>query len=261
MKNFAGKMTTKGIVTKDYSWFEMDKTNRKINDKALKELKQDYNKNSRGDEYPFQAPIVVYWVEGMNKGIIQQGHHRYMVCVQEKKEINYIISDCYRPCSMGHETDHQAHGTDELIYSYMMQEKKSYEILHNLKETYPKYAEPTLTLFLNNKISTKPELRRGKFIIIEDPEKTHSIALERIRRFEEFLTASGRTERSKELIKTIISALERPDFDWDYFIGRCRKNGAESRLRLEYNSITSRAKANALVQFLYNHDSRKNFYF
>lgn len=81
MKSFVGELTTKGIVTKDYSWFKMDDTNRKISEDAIENLEDDFNSNCFNDEYPFQSPVVVYWVEGMENGVIQQGHHRFTVCV------------------------------------------------------------------------------------------------------------------------------------------------------------------------------------
>lgn len=261
MRSFVGEVTTKGIVTKDYSWFLMDDTNRKISEEALGNLEDDYNANSYGDVYPFQAPIVVYWVEGMEKGVIQQGHHRYTVCVKNKKEINYIITDCYRPCSMGHETEHQDHNLEELVWSYKQQNIKEYEILWDLHEKHPKYTYLNLTLLLNGKLTNTEKIRWGKFEVVGDYDVAIFKAEQRMKRYEEFLLATGRSDYSKEMLKVLIVALERPDFDWKYFIGRCKENADKANLNKEFKSISTNARAVALVQYLYNTNSRKNFFY
>lgn len=181
--------------------------------------------------------------------------------MKNKKEINYIITDCYRPCSMGHEEEHQDHSVEELVWSYKQQNIKDYAILWDLHEENPKYTYLNLTLLLNGKLTTTDKIRWSAFEIVGDAEEAIFKAKRRIKRYEEYLKATGRNDYSKEMIKVLIHALERPDFDWSYFLERCNANADKAKLNKEFNSISTNARAVALLQFLYNTNSRKNFYF
>ena len=133
MDRIIGKITPKGIITKEYSWFVPDKTNRLLTEENLKKLENDLNSNATGDSYPFQAPVVVYWVEGMNFGRIQQGHHRFEFCVRNNKEVNFIVTDCYRFCSQGHEKTGQDYKDFQMVWSYKKQEKERLDLTKRKK--------------------------------------------------------------------------------------------------------------------------------
>ncbi|MGU8987226.1 hypothetical protein ACV3V0_05875 [Clostridium perfringens] len=260
-REYVGDLTHKGIITKDYSWFEYDNTNRRIDEEALSSLEDDFNQDINDTEYPFQAPIIVYWVEGKTKGTIQQGHHRFEVCKRNNREINYIITPHYRHPSRGQEDLHQDWTTSELVESYAKEKIESYILLQKLKESYPKYSFAALTVFINSSVCSNDKLRTREFSIKGDATETYTKAVCRIKKFEEFLVASNRTDKPKEVIKVLIEAMERPDFDWKYFIERTNKNASEASVKDAFKSISTNAKAISLIQFYYNNKSQSNFYF
>lgn len=259
---FPGNLTIKGIETNEYSWFREDEYNRPLDNEALLELKDDFNQDVKDGDYPFQAPIVVYWVKGMTEGIIQQGHHRFAVCKDENRVVRYIVTDVYRPSSRGQENQHQDWSTEELISSYAREGIEPYVVLQKLKNEHPSYSLVVLTTFLNNyPVSTKYLRDRLFKLSITDTEEAYGKAKQRILRFEEFNKSADRTDKPKETVRALIVAMERTDFDWNYFLERAKVNAREIRLRPEFKSISTSARATGLIQFLYNHNSRKNFFF
>lgn len=261
MINFPGEITAKGIETYEYNWFKFDDLNRLIDHEALSDLKDDFNEDTKDGEYPFQAPIVVYWVKGMTEGIIQQGHHRFTVCKETKRQIRYSITDSYRPASRGQESVHQDWTTEELVYSYAKEGLEPYVVLQKLKNEHPSYSLVVLTTFVNGKTVQTQALRERLFTLETNKEEAYGIAKQRIIRFEEFNKAAQRSDKPKETVKALIKALDRPDFDWKYFIERTTANAPDARLKPEFNSISTSARATALIQFYYNHNSRRNFFF
>lgn len=261
MKNYPGEITDKGIETFEYNWFKFDDLNRRLDQEALNDLKDDFNEDVKEREYPFQAPIVVYWVKGMTEGVIQQGHHRFTVCEENKRMVRYTITDAYRPSSRGQENQHQDWTTEELVYSYAKEGLESYSVLQKLKNEYPTYSLVVLAAFINGSSVSTQSLRNRLFNIELPTNEAYGRAKQRIIRFEEFNKAAQRTDKPKETVKTLIKSMNRPDFDWKYFIERTTSNAREAKLKPEFNSISTSARAIALIQFLYNHNSRKNFFF
>ena len=110
-------------------------------------------------------------------------------------------------------------------------------------------------------MTTKPKIRDGYFKLKADYETSKVNALKRIELFEEFCKAAKRTDRPKELIRALFDALEYKEFDWNYFIKRCKANADEVNSQLVYQSITSSARAKLMITRLYNLNSHKNFEF
>lgn len=252
-------LATGGIVTKDYNWFIPDQYNRNLDEDALLELQEDLNQDISEDEYPFQAPIVVYWQPDMDHGIISQGHHRFEVVKRLNRQLVYVLTNTFRPSSRGQETEHQSWTTEELVKSYAREEIDAYVILNALKEKHPRYSYAALSVFLNDTATSKDKLRERKFQLNSGASLNR--AEERIAKYEEFKQAAVRDDNSKEVIRVIVQAIDNPSFDWDYFIERTKANASEAKIRLEFNSISTNARATSLVQFYYNHKSKKNFYF
>lgn len=257
MNKFVGTLTEKGIVTKEYHWFKNDDTNRRLDSEALEELEESMNPNANEEEYPFQAPIVVYWDGEMSQGVIQQGHHRFHVCKAMNREVNYVITSEYMPPSRNQEYEHQDWETEELVESYAKEDIPSYRVLWEAKRAYPKYSFLALSVFFNKKVTSRDYIRRRKFKVDGNVDEALQVALYRIRKYEEFLNACQRNDKSKELIKAFISAYERPDFDWNYFIERCKANSSDIIDRQDYKSVNSNTKATALIMYLYNYNSKK----
>lgn len=258
--NIPGKLlNTGGIVTKNYDWFIADKYNRNLDEDALLELQEDLNQDIEEEEYPFQAPIVVYWTEGMENGIISQGHHRFEVVKRLNRDLVYVITNTFRPSSRGQETEHQSWTTEELVQSYAREGIESYVILNVLKEKHPRYSYAALSVFLNDTSTSKDKLRERKFQL--NSSASLDRAEERIAKYEEFKQAAVRDDNSKEVIRVIVQAIDTPSFDWNYFIERTKANASEAKIRLEFSSISTNARATSLVQFYYNHKSKKNFFF
>ncbi len=260
MSNFPGVLTEKGIETADYSWFKFDDLNRKLDSEALANLRDDFNEDVREFDYPFQSPIVVYWVNGMTEGIIQQGHHRFTVCKGSNRKVRYTITDSYRPSSRGQENHHQDWTTEELVCSYAKEGIEAYKVLQRLKNEHPNYSLVVLTTFMNGYPGSTQSLRERNFKTHCDNE-VYGIAKQRIIRFEEFNRAAQRTDKPKETVKALVDALKRENFDWKYFIERTLVNAPNAKLKPEFKSISTSARAKALIEYYYNNNSRRNFYF
>jgi hypothetical protein len=259
---FPGVITEKGIETHDYSWFKFDDLNRLLGQEALADLKDDFNEDTKENEYPFQAPIVVYWVRGMTEGVIQQGHHRFTVCKDSNLQIRYTVTDSYRPSSRGQENQHQDWTTDELVQSYAKEGLEPYFVLQKLKNEHPTYSLVVLSAFINGSAVSTQALRNRSFKLeLGLADESYGRAKQRIIKFEQFNKVSQRTDRPKETVKMLVKAMERQDFDWKYFIERAEANCHEARLKPEFKSISTSARAIAMIQFYYNHNSRKNFFF
>lgn len=261
MDKFPGELTIKGLETDEYSWFSFDSFNRKLDKEALSNLKDDLNEDVKDGEYPFQAPVVVYWVNGMTEGVIQQGHHRFTVCKEEERRIRYTITDSYRPSSRGQENQHQDWTTEELVFSYSEEGIESYKLLQKLKNEHPNYSLVVLTTFINGYPASSQSLRERNFKTDKSTQKeNYGLAKQRIIKFEEFNRAAQRTDKPKETVKVLIEALGNVNFDWKYFIERTSANAQNAKLHPEFKSISTKARAKALIEFYYNHNSRKNFF-
>lgn len=252
-------LQTGGIVTKNYDWFIPDQYNRQLDEDALLELQEDLNQDISDEEYPFQAPIVVFWTPEMNHGIISQGHHRFEVVKRLNRELKYVITNTFRPSSRGQETEHQSWTTEELVQSYAREGFEPYVLLNKLKVDHSRYSYAALSVFLNNNATSKDKLRSREFKLHSDASLER--AEERIAKYEEFKKATMREDNSKEVIRVIVQAIDNPSFDWEYFIDRCKANAAEAKDRTQFSSISTNARATSLIQFYYNHKSKKNFYF
>lgn len=255
-----GKLNPTGtITTTNLDFFVDDELNREKDEDALLDLQDDFNQDINDHEYPFQAPIVVFWQEGMNKAIVNQGHHRLEVCKRTNREINYVVTNFFRPSSRGQESQHQAWTTEDLVKSYALEGIESYTVLNRLKTENPEFSYMALAVFLNNTPSSKDKLRNRDFTLI--PGASYEKASERIKKYNEYKRMAMREDNSKEVIRVLVNAMENPLFDWGYFLERAASNAAEVKTRPEFASISTNARATSLIQFLYNYKSKKNFYF
>ena len=261
MKNFIGKLTVKGIKTRKYDFLKFDETNREIDDEILYDLKNDLCEGISEHEYPFYAPIVCYWKPVMKHAIIQQGHHRFCVCKELNRDIHYVITDNYRQPSRGQEEAHQDWKTKDLVESYVKEGIEDYKLLYKLYNENPKYSLIALTAMINGKICDVKRIRKREFKIENTNIDVERIAKDRIEKYDTFLKISQRSDRGKELITALIRACEREDFNFNYFIERSEKNASEIKIMHDFKSISTKAKAEALIQKYYNYKSRKNFFF
>lgn len=260
MNGLPGTLNASGtITTTNYDFFKDDELNREKDEDALLDLQDDFNQDINETEYPFQAPIVVFWKEGMQNAIVNQGHHRLEVCKRTEREINYVITNHFRPSSRGQETEHQAWTTQELVKSYALEGIPSYTILNRLKVENPEFSYMALAVFLNKTSTSKEKLRNRKFELLTGA--TYERANERIKKYNEFKQAAKRDDNSKEVIRVLVNAMENPLFDWKYFLERAAANAGEVKTRTEFASISTNARATSLIQFYYNYNSKKNFYF
>lgn len=261
---YVGRLNHSGSITTDkYEFFEFNKMNRIIDPEIIHDLENDFCENIGDKDYPFEAPVVVYYQKGMKSAIILQGHHRVMVCMQQGRNINYVIANNLRSPSISQQKRHQDWKTEDLVYSYSEELILDYQILYRLKQENKKYSLIALTVMLNGKVTNVDNIREKKFKIenSESKEDAYDIATDRIKKYEQFLKASRRNDRSKELIKCIIEAIDNKSFKWDYFISRCEINSHEINTNYNFRSISTSAKAKALIEKLYNTNSRKHFYF
>lgn len=262
---YPGILTECGIKTKDYDFFVKDKTNRDIKESRLNDLSKRRCKNIDNEDYPFQAPIVVSLVEinGKVRGSISQGQHRFEICKREGRFIHYVITYDDSPASLGQEMKTQDWDNVDLIKSYSNQGYLSYRILYKLKEYNPEYTVIALTAIINGKICSTNKVRDKKFKVQYkgNEEDIIKIAQQRIEKHKQFLLASNRKDKSKELIKVLVNVMERSDFNWNYFIERTIKNSPKINLIYDFNSINSEILAKDLVEKYYNYNSRKIFKF
>ena len=251
-----------GWITKDYDSLIFHQLNRVISEDALLDLEEDMNEDINEFEYPFQEPIVVYYDKEQGKFIIQSGHHRYLVCKKQNRELKVVISDYHRSPSRGFENEHVSWTNEELIESYAEEGIESYSLLVRLKDKYPQYSFIALSVFINGVATNKSVIRHRKFKLkCKDYIESYSIADNRIQKFEEYKKATQREDNSKEVIKVLVRAMEKNDFNWEFFIQRARANANEAKIRPEFSSISTNARAISLIEFLYNYKSKRNFYF
>lgn len=247
------------ITTTNTDFFIDDEFNREKDEDALLDLQDDFNQDIKDHEYPFQAPIVAFWTAGMENAIINQGHHRLEVCKRTNREVNYVITQHFRPSSRGQESQHQAWTTEELVKSYAAEKIPAYVVLNQLKIEHPEFSYMALSVFLNATPISKEKLRNRKFELF--PSSSYDRAKHRIKLYNEYKRMALREDNSKEVIRVLVNAMENPLFDWDYFLERAASNAAEAKSRPEFSSISTNARATSLIQFLYNYKSKKNFYF
>ncbi|MBP3907966.1 MAG: hypothetical protein J6D33_03480 [Turicibacter sp.] len=243
--------------------FINDPLNRPIEQSAVNNLKMRVNFTENKDDYPFIEPLIAAVKKGETGDIslvVTHGNHRLEACKQMNRKVRYIVTDTYRPAFTGQQDLHQDWMTKHLISSFSKQGITEYVILNRLYEKYPQYSFGALTIFLNQKITSDKKLRNKEFILSEGASL--KLAIDKIRKFEQFKYASDLKLNSKEVIKALIEALDREDFDFEYFLTRCEGNAAELKVRPEFASISTRVRARNLIQFCYNNNSKsKNFYF
>lgn len=255
MYNFPGELTPMGMITNDYSKFEMHNLNRVIKGEKLEALKKNLNHNAGESDYPFSAPIVVYWEEG--KGVIQQGHHRFLICKEQNRKIAYVITNCDRSPAEGQWGQDWA--VEDYVYSFSNEKFEGFPLLQKMKREFPHYSLIALTTFINGKPTSASSLKKKKFVLISDNQtEVYKKAKKRIKKFEEFQTAAQRSDKSKEVIRALIEASESFGFDWGYFIKRTRANANEVKRKPEFSSISKLATAKALITFYYNYNSRND---
>lgn len=77
-----------------------------------------------------------------------------------------------------------------------------------------------------------------------------------------FKKGGGFKSNSKEVIIALIEALDKVNFDFEYFLKRCEANAPELQVRQEFSSISTKVRARSLIEFCYNNNSKsKNFHF
>lgn len=243
--------------------FINDPLNRPIRQHAVENLKMRANPTKNIDDYPFIEPLIVSPLEKENGQIlyvVTHGNHRLEACKQMKCKIRFVVTDTYRPAFFGQQDESQDWDTKDLVSSFAKEGTKEYVILNELHQKYPQYSLLALTIFLNKKPTEKQILRDQAFVLNADASL--DLALDRIQKFEQFKQAAKIKLNSKEVIMALVEALDKEDFDFEYFLQRCDANSAELQIRPEFSSISTKVRARNLIQFCYNNNSRlKNFYF
>lgn len=242
--------------------FINDPLNRSIEQSAVNNLKMRANPTEKSDDYPFIEPLIVAPLEkeGKTLFVVTHGNHRLEACKQMKRKIRYVITEKYRPAYTGQLERHQDWPTEDLISSFAKQNIKEYVILNRLHEKYPQYSLIALTIFLNKTVTLDKKLRNKEFILNQDASFT--LAVDRIKKFEQFKYAANFKSNSKEVIIALIEALDKVNFDFEYFLKRCEANAPELQVRQEFSSISTKVRARSLIEFCYNNNSKsKNFHF
>lgn len=261
MKNYVGLLTEKGIVagSEDYDWFQLDGANRLIKDEYVDILLDDFNDNINDTEYPFMAPLVVYWKSGMEKGIIQQGHHRFKACVASGRSINYVLTS-QKSVTKGQNNGHQDFTIEELVYSYKLQGNQYYNELYKLYEQYDgffSYASIEIAMFGYRKTKKDISLKGGNFRYSQSDLENCKNVLKRYIEFNNIIKFSKSANR--EIVRAIHETLNRNDFNWEYFIRRCPKF---SNIKDTFTDLSAYKNAKAMFERIYNFSSRETpFYF
>ena len=261
MENYVGLLTDKGIVAtkKDYNWFELDGANRLIQDEHVDILLNDFNNGIDEVEYPFMSPIVVYFDRKRDKGIIQQGHHRFIACTKTNRNINYVLTNV-KSVTKGQNNGHQDFTIEELVYSYKLQGNQSYKELYKIYEQYEgffSYASIEVAMFGYRKTRREISLKSGNFAYSQQDLETCKKVLERYIEFNNVIKF-GRSA-NREIVHALHETLERRDFNWKYFIKRCPKF---SNIKDVFTDVSSYKNAKAMIERIYNFSSREiPFYF
>lgn len=265
---YVGILTEKGIVAtkEDYDFFIEDETNRDINENNLKILKNDMNPNINEIEYPFMCPIVVYLKDG--KGLIQQGHHRFRVCKECGRNINYVITEV-RSVTKGQNNGTQDFTIDELVKSYSKQGNVYYKEFYNLRELYSYKTEDDKKCYFYSYTSLEMAMKgtkdnnfkKGEYTYTQEQLESCKQVLERYYKFNQIVEYNKRNAN-----KTIVSAFyilnNRNDFDWKHFFSQCSKPQIKTRINNNWKDIGSMANAKGMIQDIYNSFTRQaNFMF
>ena len=254
-KQCPGVITTGGVITKEYSFFKIDKRNREIEEKGIKGLEDSFKEYIENDQiYPFQVAITIYWELGMEQGIIQQGRHRYNICKEQGREIAYTTTHRNISPNEFQSSGNQEYKIGQAIKSIAEDGNESYMVLHKLSEKYCKYSMGALTTFLTGKIWANKSLTDRNFFIKINLEEARERAEYRIEKYEEFLVHAKRKDKSKELIKLFIEVLDNMKIgEWEYHMTRVSLNKED----IEVESVSSNIQAIALIKRLFNTNSER----
>lgn len=266
MNFYPGTVTEKGIVTNKHDWFELDRANREIDEEKIKTFKKKLNSTAKEGEYPFRSPVVVYWTKGMEKGRINMGHHRFEYCRKNGLNVNYVITDSPERADEDQVREGQDWDTEQRVranyikYTEGQREFEDYALLFKLRNEFPRYSLNFLTVAFNGKSASTKAIDENRFRINNKNQPLKRARI-RIEMYEEFLSAADRKDKSREIFMRLIEAINNPIFDWDYFIKRTKVNAPAINMKAELRSINNYAQAETLIMYLYNTNSRKNFYF
>lgn len=250
-----------------------DSCNRDLDINNIEQLMLDRNPVKDPCDYPFSEPAVGWWDAENEQLVLKDGNHRAHVCRRLGTKFRFTIVQENYSIFNGKRSDKMAWKVNDLVHSYAKAGLDAYTQLVELHNLYPQYPFPTLTLFFNGTMTSARNLRYGEFEIKDqfpqsrlNPDGTltaFELAEMRLKMFERFNTSAQRNDCPKELIKNLIIAFERPEFDFEYFIKRTTANAPAAALKPELSqSISTKVRARYLIQFYYNENSKSHvFYF
>ena len=250
-----------------------DSWNRDLDMDNIEQLMLDKNHVKDPLDYPFSEPAVGWWDAENGQLVLKDGNHRAHVCRRLGTKFRFTIVQENYSIFNGKRSDKMAWRVTDLVHSYAKAGFDAYVQLVKLLDLYPHYPFPTLTLFFNGNMTSARKLRYREFEIKEqfpqsrlNPDGTltaFELAEIRLKMFERFNVSAQRKDYPKELIKNLIIAFERPEFDFEYFIKRTTANAPAAALRPELSqSISTNVRARYLIQFYYNENSKSHvFYF
>lgn len=263
-----GIMSEYGMIAtnKDYDSFEMNITNREIYEEDLESLRNNLNPDINETVYPFMSPIVVYPYfneeEGRVKLLIQQGHHRFIICKEQNRNVNYVVTTV-SDTTLGQNLGTQDWKIRDIVYSKMKSGDWCYTEVYNLMEKYEGYFSYTcLTVAIKGKkLSGKNDnninLKSGKFSFTEEELESAKDILEKYKKFNELM---GYTTTNANLLKAMYDANTYPDFDWKHFYDRSTKPSTQARINSNFKEVNSNAVARKVITEVYNFGSRTKIF-
>ena len=251
--NRFGELAFGEIDKEHYYLLKEHEYNRNIEPKLLEKLRSDFNKDLCSEEYPFEAPVVVF-VEKDGSLKIVQGHHRAIVCKEQGRNIRFTVTKEDDP-EKGQDYKNTLWNTDNKVDKRIKQENKYYiEAREIVEKTNGKYSYQDVNIMYKG---IEKSIVSGEF---EFTDEEKEIGLQVMKKYEEWDNIMDFTEHQNvkkangKILKVFRLLLTnnkyRALFDWDEFM-------TASKISKKYNfyktweKINSEKIAKGMIQDIY----------
>lgn len=262
--NRFGELAFGEIDKEHYYLLKGHEYNRNINEKLLDKLRSDFNSNLTSEEYPFEAPVVIFIEKEGNFKIIQ-GHHRAIVCKEQGRNIRFTVTKEDDP-EKGQDYKDSIWDTDDKVDKRVKQENKYYiEAKEIVGKTNGKYSYQDINIMFTGK---------EKSIVSEEfefTEEERKIALQVMEKYEQWdkimdYTEHQNTKKANGKILKIFRLLLTNNrykalFDWEEFM-ICSKLRKRDNFYITYGSkITRDTEVKFMIQDICSYSEKIAFRF
>lgn len=253
--NRFGELAFGEIDKEHYYLLKEHEYNRNIEPKLLEKLRSDFNKDLHAEEYPFEAPVVVF-VEKDGSLKIVQGHHRATVCKEQGRNIRFTVTKEDDP-EKGQDYKNTLWNTEDKVDKRIKQENKYYKEAREIVEkTNGKYSYQDINIMFKG---VEKSIVRGEFKFTDEEKE---IALQVMRIYEQWdsimnFTENQNTKKANGKILKVIRLLltnkrYRALFDWDEFM-MASKISLRNNFYKTWENINSEKIAKSMIMDIYSY--------